>query len=222
MRKFLPFLLIAFASHFTCEAQQANYWYFGDKAGLNFNNTPPTALTNSQMSTTEGCASVSDSTGNLLFYTDGKTVWNRNHIPMLNGTGLMGHESSTHSAIVIPKPGSNTIYYLFTADADENLGAAGYRYSEIDITLNGGLGNVTAVKNILLYAPSSEKLTAASHANGIDIWVITKDLNNHTYRSYKVTCSGVDNNPVLSTVAPISGSTSGYIGACMKVSPRWN
>lgn len=219
MIRLLPLLIFTFIMSFDLNAQQANYWYFGDKAGLNFNNIPPTALTDGQMSTTEGCATVSDSTGHLLFYTDGKTVWNKNHVPMSNGTGLLGHESSTHSAIVIPKPGSNTIYYVFTADADENHGAAGYRYSEIDMSLNGGLGDVTAIKNILLYAPSSEKLTAASHANGIDIWVITKDLGNQNYRSYKVTCSGVDNNPVISTVAPFSGNTLGYKGGCIKVSP---
>jgi len=200
-------------------AQQANYWYFGDRAGLNFNNTPPTALTNSQMSTTEGCATVSDSTGNLLFYTDGKTVWNKNHTPMPNGTGLMGHESTTHSAIVIPKPGSNTIYYVFTADADENNYVGGYRFSEIDMSLNGGLGDITAVKNVLLFAPCTEKLTAASHANGIDIWVITKELGNHVFRSYKVTCNGIDMNPVISTVDPLSGSVAGYRGGCIKVSP---
>ena len=219
MKHFFVFIAIILIATLAAKAQQANIWYFGDRAGLNFNTTPPTALTNSQMITHEGCATVSDSTGNLLFYTDGRNVWNRNHQIMPNGSGLMGHESSTHSAIVIPKPGSNTIYYIFTADAAENNGIGGYRYSELDITLNGGLGNITANKNILLYAPSSEKLTAASHVNGIDIWVITKDLNNHTYRAYKVTCNGVDINPVLSPVAPISGNTLGYRTGYIKVSP---
>jgi len=219
MKQFLLFLSLSIIATSAVKGQQANIWYFGEYAGLTFNTTPPTALTNSQMSTTEGCASVSDSTGNLLFYTDGRTVWNKNHIPMPNGTGLLGHESSTHSAIVIPKPGSNTIYYIFTADADENNYAAGYNYSELDITLNGGLGDITATKNILLFAPCTEKLTAASHANGIDIWVITKELNNHVFRSYKVTCSGVDNNPVISTVAPLSGTLLGYRTGCIKVSP---
>ncbi len=219
MKQFLLSISFILLAIFVAKAQQANIWYFGDHAGLNFNTTPPSALTNSQMYTHEGCATVSDSTGNLLFYTDGRDVWNRNHQVMPNGSGLMGHESSTHSAIVIPKPGSNTIYYVFTADAVENNGAGGYRYSELNMTLNGGLGNITANKNILLYAPSSEKLTAASHANGIDIWVITKDVGNHTFRAYKITCTGIDMNPVLSTVAAISGNTLGYKTGCIKVSP---
>jgi gliding motility-associated-like protein len=219
MKQFLLFISLLLIAILPAKAQQANIWYFGDHAGLNFNTTPPSALTNSQMYTHEGCATVSDSTGNLLFYTDGRNVWNHNHLVMPNGSGLMGHESSTHSAIVIPKPGSNSIYYIFTADAVENNGAGGYRYSELDMTLNGGLGNITANKNILLYAPSTEKLTAASHSNGIDIWVITKDIGNHTFRAYKVTCNGIDLNPVLSTVATISGNTLGYKTGCIKVSP---
>ena len=219
MKQLLLYLSLLLAVNFTARAQQANIWYFGDKAGLNFNNTPPTALTNSQMYTHEGCSTASDSLGNLLFYTDGIKVWNKNHQVMPNGSGLMGHESSTHSAIVIPKPGSNTIYYIFTADANENLGAGGYRYSVLDMTLNGGLGDITAIKNILLYAPSSEKLTAASHANGIDTWIITKEPNNFTFRVYLVTCNGIDMNPVVSTVAPITGTTLGFWSGCIKVSP---
>jgi gliding motility-associated-like protein len=219
MKTILPLLVICVMATHGMYAQQANIWYFGDRAGLNFNTSPPSALLNSQMFTHEGCATISDSIGNLLFYTDGRHVWNRDHQVMPNGDGLMGHESSTHSAIVIPKPGSNTMFYLFTADADENAGAGGYNYSEVDMTLNGGRGDVTANKNIYLYGPSTEKLTAASHANGIDIWVITKDKANHVYRSYLVTCNGVSNTPVLSTVAAISGNTLGYKTGCIKVSP---
>ncbi len=219
MKRILLYLSLLLAVNLTVMAQQANIWYFGDHAGLNFNTTPPSALTNSQMYTHEGCSTVSDSLGNLLFYTDGIKVWNKTHQVMPNGSGLMGHESSTHSAIVIPKPGSNTIYYVFTADANENLGVGGYRYSILDMTLNGGLGDITATKNVLLYAPCTEKLTAASHSNGIDIWVITKELNNFTFRSYLLTCNGIDTNPVVSTVAPVSGTTYGFWTGCMKVSP---
>ena len=125
MQKIITILCLLLLANTLLLAQQANVWYFGDHAGLNFNTTPPSALLNSQMYTHEGCSTVSDSLGNLLFYTDGRDVWNKNHQVMPNGSGLMGHESSTHSAIVIPKPGSNTIYYIFTADANENVGAGG-------------------------------------------------------------------------------------------------
>lgn len=220
MSKYGFILLIFLFGWYNGAGQQTNTWYFGDHAGLSFATSPPTALLNGQLNTMEGCATISDNTGNLLFYTDGIKVWNRNHQVMPNGSGLMGHISSTHSAIVIPKPGNSTIYYLFTSDAsDENFGAAGYRYSEVDITLNGGLGDVTTIKNVLLFAPGTEKLTAASHANGIDIWVIAKEWDNHVFRSYKVTCNGIDPVPVVSSVDPKNGATNGYKFGCIKVSP---
>lgn len=204
---------------YTSLSQQANNWYFGEYAGLSFATSPPTALLNSQMNTQEGCSGVSDGLGNLLFYTDGVNVWNKNHQVMPNGTGLMGNTNTTHAAIVIPKPGSNTIYFLLTCDGTEVNGVKGYRYSEVDMTLDGGLGDITAVKNVLLYTPSTEKMTAAGHANGIDIWVITKELNNHVFRSYRVTCNGINPTPVISTVDPKNGALFGYRTGGFKVSP---
>lgn len=72
------------------EAKRANYWYFGNGAGLDFSNGSPVAITNGQLDSWESCASISDINGNLLFYTDGDTVWTRNHTVMPNGTGLHG------------------------------------------------------------------------------------------------------------------------------------
>ena len=78
-------------------------WYFGNQAGLDFMTSPPTILTNGVINTVEGCATISDAAGNLLFYTDGITVYNKNHVVMANGTGLNGNSSSTQSAIIITK-----------------------------------------------------------------------------------------------------------------------
>ena len=94
------------------QQQRFNNWYFGNKAGVTFASGAPVALTNSQMITTEGCASISDASGNLMFYTDGISVWNRNHVVMSNGTGLMGHASSTQSGIIVQKPLSTNTYML--------------------------------------------------------------------------------------------------------------
>ena len=131
-------LLSAFGLH---AQHKADIWYFGDYAGMDFRNGSPVALTNSAMSQYEGCATISDKDGNLLFYTDGMTVWNKNHSIMQNGTGLMGAPSSSQSGIIVPKPGSNNLYYIFTVPFETDPG--GLRYSIVDMTLNGGLGAVT-------------------------------------------------------------------------------
>jgi hypothetical protein len=59
---------------------QTNYWFFGENAGLNFNTTPPTVITNSNMKTFEACSSISDKNGNLLFYTNGGSFTTLNYV----------------------------------------------------------------------------------------------------------------------------------------------
>ncbi|RKN75911.1 PKD domain-containing protein, partial [Ulvibacterium marinum] len=173
-------------------------WYFGHNAGLDFNSGAPVALTDGALDTEEGCATISDPNGNILFYTDGTHVWNRNHQVMPNGNGLMGDFSSTQSAIIVPRPGSSTLFYIFTVD--DVGGADGLMYSEVDMNLNGGLGDVTAVKNVQLRSRVAEKLTAVEHANGRDIWVLAHERWSDTYMAYLVTDMGVSATPVNTNI----------------------
>ena len=76
--KFLLLVVILISSTSFAQKEAAN-WYFGDMAGLTFNSGSPVALLNGQLITREGCASISDKDGNLLFYTDGSVVYNKNH-----------------------------------------------------------------------------------------------------------------------------------------------
>ena len=203
---------------------EANIWYFGDHAGLDFNSGVPVALTNSQMLTHEGCAVLSNGGGQLLFYTDGVTIWNKNHQIMLNGSGLMGDFSSTQSAIIVPKPGSSTLFYVFTTDYEAH--SNGLRYSIIDLSLDGGLGGITSTKNILLYTPSCEKLTVVKHANTADFWIITHGWNNNNYYSYLLDTNGVNPIPIISSIGtliprPFVSSGADATGV-IKISPDGN
>ncbi len=212
MRTYLPFITVLFfsASFLTekISAQgQANVWYFGQNAGLDFNSGNPVALTNGQLYQLEGVASISDASGNLLFYTDGMAVWNKQHVTMPNGSGLMGDWSSTQSACIVQKPGSATIYYIFTTSAQLNVG--GLRYSEVDMSLCGGLGNVTANKNVLLQYPSCEKICGVRHCNNKDVWLVSHDWNCNWFRAHLVTAAGINLTPVLSTAGQSAGGNSG-------------
>jgi len=125
----LPFL---FFTSFVFSQQEASNWYFGQNAGIKFNlDGSVTALSDGKLITDEGCSSISDQNGNILFYSDGRTVWDKNHIIMPNGnyfagTGLEGDPSSTQSVIIVPKPGSVNIYYIFTLDEPHHENAAVY------------------------------------------------------------------------------------------------
>ncbi|SNR80655.1 gliding motility-associated C-terminal domain-containing protein [Maribacter sedimenticola] len=196
----LRFHLVVFfiiTGFFVNAQKEAAIWYFGENAGLDFNTGAPVTLLDGALSTREGCATISDNNGSLLFYTDGITVWNRNHQAMPNGTGLLGDPSSTQSAIIVPHPGIPTQFYIFTADKIKE--ANGINYSVVDISLDGGLGDIIQ-KNIQLVTPAAEKLTAVKHANGTDIWVLTHDAFGDAYLAYRVTPTGVDTTPVISNV----------------------
>ena len=172
-------LLICVLNKGYCQ-KEYNNWYFGIHAGVSFQSGMPVTLLNGILNTGEGCATISDQQGNLLFYTDGITVYDKLHNVMTNGTSLMGNNTSTQSALIIQKPGCKTEYYVFTVYYEGN---GGLNYSIVDLEKNGGLGEVT-VKNILLFDTVAEKLTAVRHNNGIDIWIIGHQYNTNEYLSF--------------------------------------
>ncbi|WGD33955.1 T9SS type B sorting domain-containing protein [Olleya sp. YS] len=206
MKKILLIVTLLCSYSFVAQNEAAN-WYFGNNAGINFdtNTNAVTAVLDGQLATDEGCTSISDGNGDLLFYTDGITVYNQNHAIMPNGNSLKGNPSSTQSAIIIPKPADSDIYYIFTVDTEfQNTTDEGFHFSEVDMTLDGGLGDVTSNKNINLLANTSEKLSAVlKDCQSENIWVITLadqsgGENNNTFYAYEVTATGVNTTPVVS------------------------
>jgi hypothetical protein len=121
----------------TCDGSEANIWYFGRQAGLNFTNDPPQVLTDGSTNTNEASAVASDPLGRLIFYTDAKTIFQRNHLAMPNGSGLFGHGSSSQT-LIVPHPGNPARFYVFTPDSYDNGPLRGLSYSEVDMTLNSG------------------------------------------------------------------------------------
>ncbi len=262
------FIACLFLPFFAFSQGEANYWYFGNNAGLNFNTSPPSSLSNGALSTSEGCSTISDESGNLLFYTDGRTVWNRNHQIMSNadyfgGSGLLGDPSSTSSGLIVPHPTNRDLYYVFTVDEPHHDNAAAYpnqgpgtangqytdlpnssvpqdddgynnglNYSLVDMTLDGGLGNVVATeKNVHLvtYNPNdseeikyqvSEKITAVKGSDCNSIWVVTHFIDE--FYAFKIDENGVEETPVITQIGPeipIDSYRRAAIGY-MKISPN--
>ena len=181
--------------------KEDNTWYFGRNAGLDFSGDTPLPLHNGQINTYEGCSTISDGAGNLLFYTDGMKVWNRTHMLMKNGTGLAGHPSSTQSGLIIKKPGSETLYYVFSIDTKDywfEVGSFALRYSVVDLSVENGLGEVIN-KNVLLHAESCEKLAALPVPRpGAPVSV----------------------RPPVTTPVPSNGVPSGFTSRCRRTLPR--
>ena len=225
---------------------EAAYWYFGQNAGLRFDaeSGTVTGITSGQLSTLEGCTSISDTDGNLLFYSDGSTVWNRNHQIMLNGTELKGDDSSTSSGLIVPKPQDPDFYYIFTVDEPHHNNSSnfpddtwndgvndGLMYSKVNILDDGGLGAIDPVeKNIPLITydttiplhvdfKCSEKITAVKADDCTSFWIITHFTD--TFYAFKIDENGVSETPVTSSVGPnipIEGYRRNALGY-LKASP---
>lgn len=205
-----------------------NNWYFGQYAAVNFSNPIPTALTNSQMYTEEASGTVSDSNGNLLFYTNGETIWTKEHQPMQNGTGLAGHSYSTQQLAIAKNPANPKQYYVFTAALTDPTSSY-IAYSIVDMTHgNNGLnmqplgGVLTNFKNIPILNQNgnqfqTEAITLVMHADGLSFWVLIPHLND--LYSYRVTAAGFNPVPVISSLN-ISSTLlpTSYFG--IKVSPK--
>jgi len=182
---------------------QADWWYFGSNAGMHFTSSGPVPDGNGQLVTAEGNSSISDANGDLLFYTDGSTVYDKNHNVMPNGTGLFGNSSSTHSGVIFPAPSNPDWYYLFTIDAGVGQGM---HYTKVDMTLNSGNGDVvTTEKNVFLLDGTSEKIAGTSKTGGF--WAITHKSGTDEYYAFEITATGVNTTPVVSSTG---WATSGF------------
>ncbi|MGC4038693.1 MAG: gliding motility-associated C-terminal domain-containing protein [Chitinophagaceae bacterium] len=206
-----------FCKNPTFAQPQTNNWFFGDYNGLRFATGNPVTIQGGQNLAMEGASAISDKNGNLLFYTDGVTVWDRNHSIMLGGQSLAGgYGSSTQSCLIVPKTADGKQYYIFTTDQEGGLN--GFEYSVVDLSLNNGLG-IIYVKNQLLMTPCSEKVTAVRHCNKKDYWVITHQYGTDAYYAYLATETGVNPTPVISHSGPVIPVAYATMAGQLKSSP---
>jgi hypothetical protein len=191
---FALFLLLAANTQAQHIGKEYYNWHFGYSAAVSFNtsNLEPVSYVSS-MATLEGSASISDKDANLLFYTNGEDVWNRQNSVMPNGTNLKGHQSSTQSAIIIKKPGSDNLYYIFTVGKGPYTPTSpqDFCYSVVDMNLNNGAGDVF-IKNVKIHnVDVVEKLTAVLHSNGKDYWIIAHEINSDNFIVVLFTENGI-------------------------------
>lgn len=213
------FLLFSFKVSFA--QNEYKQWYFNN-AAVDFTSGTPTAVVTSLMGHSEGTSSIADAAGNLLFYTDGRYVRNANNALMPNGSGLLANYSSTQGALIVKHPANNNQYYIFTVS--DFVGSASgscdcFVYSIVDMTLEGGLGDVLNPKNVSLQMPAiTEKLCAIRDVSSSSVWVMMHEWNSNNFIAYKITAAGIDTTPVISSVGSVYNNASDFIGE-MKFSP---
>ncbi len=178
--------------------QRANVWYFGQNAGIDFNQLPPIPLDDSNMNAPEGCSAISDRNGNIIFYTDGQNVYNKNHVLIADDIG--GDPGSSQSVVIVPVPGDETLYYIFTTMEVHGSNVYRMSYSLFDLKENNGDGDVVQ-RNNQLFSRSTERITGTAN------WVIAHEYGNNTFRAYPITMQGIG-QPVLTSIGSDHVTTS--------------
>ncbi|MES2779543.1 MAG: T9SS type A sorting domain-containing protein, partial [Bacteroidota bacterium] len=207
-------VIILFLFGLQSYAQHSQNWYFPESVGIRFSAGEVNSLSGGKISTsvpanvqirpTEGGACISDSKGNLLFYTDGLTIWNRNHTPMKGGQNLKGGPSATQPASIVPDPGNPSRFYIFTVDDFQHILKNGLCYSVVDMCLDNGLGDVTDKKNVPLLDIAGEKQAITKHKNDTDYWLVVHKHYTQSFYAYKISTAGIS-KPVISSIGSYHG-----------------
>lgn len=194
-----------------CKPKEAEIWYFGNHAGLDFSTEPPTVLKDGMTESRGISATMNDANGNLIFYAGDNTVYNRFHQPMPNGDLQIVDNASV---LIIPHPGNASLYYVFHSTA------YGYIfYSLVDMTLDEGRGDVVqAFKKITLTILASG-LSAVKSCAFKGYWLlIQKQGSSSQFWAYRINQFGIDN---LDPIKSSTGQPVAYVNQ-MKISPDGN
>lgn len=227
------FLACCFPS--VVRAQYENVWVFGHLTStgtgdkIDFNGSGPVTAPVNYSSPGEATASVCGAEGQLLFYTEGDTVWNKNGVIMPNGAGLTGLPTTPwgynttngdgQGAMIVPMPANPGKYYVFSL-TDQSygsyLGYTGYLfYSVVDMSLNGGAGDVIPTQKGILFDSLLTEAMSGVGGNNCNIWITVGGLSTigqaSIFKSYELTATGLNTTPVVSNVTgPPLISGSGY------------
>ncbi len=204
MKTYFSIFVGLILASYVCQAQKHDYiWVLGHNGGttIDFNSTPPAiefANRSAVMHVTN--ASMADNNGNLLFYTNGCDIFNKENNVMENGNninpgpvhneycaGAFNTYVASNGAIALPQ--SDSFYYLFHLSEVLKLDqpiidfySDRLYYSVINMNSNNGLGKVMQ-KNKLIIEDTlhSGDLAVVIHSNNKDWWIINPKRYSNKY-----------------------------------------
>jgi gliding motility-associated-like protein len=180
-------------TEYGAQRQIQNKWYFGETAGIEFTDGPLPIDDGNQMNSLEGCATIDDVDGNLVFYTNGKTIWNRAHqvMPFLTDSiqSLSGDSTSSQGTLIIPFMDDITMFYVFTA-GEVDVGETHFpmTYAIVDMKKDSARGAVV-LSNLSLFDQSIEKITSSGFS--LNAWLITHEFGNNSFRTNLIDDEGI-------------------------------
>lgn len=212
LNKVFIIVLVLFCSFKLGEAQElkrGNNWVLGFAPAVIFNfNSSLVVDTFQQIDGANSTSSISDTNGNLLFFSTGFNIGDKDGFLMQNGANVNcpkgtvladyygGSSLFTQTSIILPKKGNT--YYVFSTGMSDSV-ANNYlshtltefdvlNYSVVDMDGNMGKGSVIEKNKMVMdhqhYVNCA--LTAVKHSNGKDWWLVKADCNNNRYQLFCV------------------------------------
>jgi hypothetical protein len=173
---------------------QNKVWAFGYGGGLDFNSGAPVYI-NTSINTLQACASVCDEAGNLRFFTNGRTVYNKTGATMPSGTAIVPFitHNSKQGALIMPVIGDTAKYYIFSLQEFLTSTGGGCRlaYSIVDMSLDGGLGDVVDTSAGTIFYDHLFEAMVAVPGNNNNIWLISHRIDTSMFVVFNITSTGV-------------------------------
>lgn len=217
-------------------------WFFGEDQEVgaeirafkfDFNNQPFTPeLRNEGLNFDQNNVSLCDKNGELLLYSNGCAIANREHDIMMNGDSInageflddfwsggscFGGYPGHQDMLILEDPAKQDGYYLIHKRLDgsinDGFNILSLSYSYVDLAMDEGLGAVTE-KNVDFYTIDKflwSYLTAIYHANGEDWWIINpgSDSKFYVFTIDREGLSLYNIQDALDELDPINASASG-------------
>ncbi len=212
--------------------QEASHWFFGRYCTLDFTQNPYDGSGHSELHSLEGSACWSDpKTGQLLFYSDGHSIWDAGHELMPSSNPQYSAHpnyrplsySTSQAALVVPHPGDPNKFYIFnpgnyTSNSNRQDPAfLNLSYKLVDLDLRGGRGDVVESRILLQAEEMGERLTGTIACARGGYWILCANAIETRLYAFLVDADGVRSSPVVSSLSGRRSSSS-WSGV-MKLSP---
>jgi hypothetical protein len=191
-------------------------WCFGDSAGIQFTAGGIVGIT-SVLQSQEASASISDTSGNLIFYTGSlggnssyyANIYNSLNQSLFNGDSIISQTSITQGLLILPKANNSSKYLLLSlGNIPNTITNVSLFLTEIDMSLNGGLGAAISKNQIIDSTFNySEKMIAIKHGNGRDWWLLNHQNNTDLFITRLIS-----NNSIAFTLYQHTGNIYSGVG----------
>lgn len=190
------------------KSQTMHNLYFNSNSNvvrLDFTTSPPLPYATGIAGSYEAVAHYENSEGDILFWFNSNGVYNQNGTFMSGSFGILANPSSAEICVCPVSGSTNQYYILYNTETCSNL-----YYSIVDMTLNGGLGDVVSLNTLISSSNFAEGMEVVPIPQTDDYWFLTYQCD-VGFTKFLISASGIGPAQVFH---PYPMPLGGYDGRC--------